>query len=62
MLAAAESALGHLDEGRRVVAQCRVRWPALRLGNIMPIYVPILARDADRHRLWDALRQVGFPE
>ena len=62
MLAAAESALGQLDEARRVVAQCRVRWPALRLGNIMPIYIPNLAREADRQRLWAALRQVGFPE
>ena len=61
MLAAASSALGQIDEARRAVAQCLVRWPGIRLGNIVPIYVP-LARKADRQRLWAMLRQAGFPE
>ena len=61
MLAAASSALGQIDEARRAVAQCLVRWPGIRLGNIVPIYVP-LAREADRQRLWTMLRQAGFPE
>src|SRR5688572_30226734 len=62
ILAAAASALGQLDEARRVVAECVARWPDLRLGNIMPVYVPSIAREADRQRLWAALRQAGFPE
>jgi adenylate cyclase len=61
MLAAASSALGQIDEARRAVAQCLARWPGIRLGNIVPIYVP-LAREADRQRLWTMLRQAGFPE
>ena len=62
MLAAAASALGQMDQARQVVAQCIARWPGIHLGNIMPIYVPILGREADRQRLWTALRQAGFPE
>jgi TolB-like protein/Flp pilus assembly protein TadD len=61
MLAAASSALGQIDEARRIVAQCLAQWPEIRLGNIAPIYVP-LAREADRQRLWTVLRQAGFPE
>jgi TolB-like protein len=62
MLAAASSAVGQIDEARRIVAQCTARWPGIHLGNIMPIYVPSLVREADRQRLWGALRQAGFPE
>jgi tetratricopeptide (TPR) repeat protein len=62
MLAAAASALGQIEEARRVVAQCVARWPGIHLGNMMPIYVPTLAREADRQRLWAALRQAGFPD
>jgi TolB-like protein len=62
ILAAASSALGQMDEARRAVAQCLARSPDIRIGNIMPIYLPRLAREADRQRLWAALRQAGFPE
>jgi TolB-like protein/two-component SAPR family response regulator len=61
ILAAAASALGAVEEATRTVAQCAARWPNIRLGNIAPIYVPIF-READRQRLWDTLRKVGFPE
>ena len=61
MLAAASSAIGQIDEARHTVAQCLMRWPGIRLGNIVPIYVP-LSREADRQRLWTMLRQAGFPE
>ena len=62
MLAAAASALGQIDEARRVVAQCVAQWPGIHLRNLMPIYIPSLAREADRERLSAALRQVGFPD
>jgi TolB-like protein len=62
MLAAAAAALGQIDEARRVVAQCVAQWPTIHLGNMMPIYVPSLAREADRERLSAALRQAGFPD
>ena len=62
MLAAAASALGEIEEARRVVAQCVTRWPGICLGNIMPIYIPNITREEDRKRLWTALHQVGFPE
>ena len=62
ILAAAASALGQIDEARRVAAQCLAQWPDIHLGNMMPIYIPSLAREADRERLWAALRQAGFPD
>jgi TolB-like protein len=62
MLSAALSALERIDEARVVVAQCISRWPSIRLGNMMPIYVTLFAREGDRQRLWVALRQAGFPE
>jgi tetratricopeptide (TPR) repeat protein len=62
MLAAALSALGQIDEARRVVAQCITQWPGIRLSNMMPIYVTLFGREQDRQRLWSALRQAGFPE
>jgi TolB-like protein/Tfp pilus assembly protein PilF len=62
MLAAAASALGEIEEARRVVNQCVPRWPGLRLGNIMPIYFPYFAREEHRQRLWTVLGRAGFPE
>ena len=62
ILAAAASALGQIDEARRVVAQCVAQWPGIHLGNMMPIYMPSLAREADRERLFAALRQASFPD
>jgi TolB-like protein len=51
LLAAAASALGQIEEASRVVAQCIARWPDLRLGNLMPIYIPNITREANRQRL-----------
>ncbi|HEY1384480.1 MAG TPA: adenylate/guanylate cyclase domain-containing protein [Dongiaceae bacterium] len=62
VMAAATAALGQIDEARRIVAQCVTQWPDVHLGNIMPIYVPRLVRDADRQRLFTMLRNAGLPE
>lgn len=61
MLAAAEAALGETEAARNTVARCLARWPDIRVDDLMPVYVPQLARDQDRERLWTTLRQVGFP-
>jgi hypothetical protein len=62
MLAAAASALGNIEEAKHTVARCVAHWPEIRLGNIMPIYIPILDREMDRQQLWDSLRKAGFPD
>ena len=62
MLAAALSAVGQIEEARRVVALCITQWPGIRCSNMMPIYVTMFTREGDRQRLWAALRQAGFPE
>jgi TolB-like protein/class 3 adenylate cyclase len=62
MLAAMASALGEIEEARRVVNQCVARWPNMRLGNVMPIYIPYFTREEHRQKLWTALGRAGFPE
>ena len=62
MLAATASALGEIEEARRVVNQCVARWPSMRLGNVMPIYIPYFTREEHRQKLWTALGRAGFPK
>jgi len=47
-LAAAAAALGRTDEAQRCVTQCVARWPAIRLEELAPIYLPGLMRREDR--------------
>jgi tetratricopeptide (TPR) repeat protein len=62
ILAAAASAQGKIEEAQSAVEQCLARWPDIRLGNIMPIYIPEFTRSADRGRLLEMLRKAGLAE
>jgi hypothetical protein len=62
LLAAATAALGKTEEARQITGQIVARWPAIHIGNVMPVYFPGFVRQEDRVRLSTMLLKAGLPE
>ncbi|MBL8907035.1 MAG: hypothetical protein JNM20_10190 [Rhizobiales bacterium] len=60
--AASAGQLGHTEEAGEAVGRCLAMFVEMRVGSVMPHYIPLFRRVEDRQLLIDGLRRAGLPE